>query len=83
MKGRDYLISAEEKGKAEGISIGEAKGIEKGKTEGISIGEAKGIEKGKAEGKAELIKMMLDQGNSIDTIAKITGLPASEIQKLI
>ena len=33
--------------------------------------------------KAELIKMMLNQGNSIDTISKITGLPASEIQKLI
>lgn len=45
----------------------------------LAAAEARGIEKGKAE----LIKMMLNQGNSVDTISKITGLPASEIQKLI
>ena len=47
--------------------------------EGISIGEARGIEKGKSE----LIKMMLNQGNPVDKIAKITGLSVSDIQKLI
>ncbi len=61
--------------------------IEEGFNKGILQGIEKGIEKGREEGiekgKAELIKMMLNQGNSVDTISKITGLPASEIQKLI
>ena len=47
--------------------------------EGISIGEAKGIEKGKSE----LIKMMLNQGNPVDKIAKITGFSITEIKKFI
>jgi predicted transposase/invertase (TIGR01784 family) len=58
-------------------------GIAIGKQEGIAIGESIGIEKGIEKGKGELIKMMLNQGNSVDTISKITGLPASEIQKLL
>ncbi len=57
------------------LAASEARGIEKG----MEKGREEGIEKGKTE----LIKMMLSQGNSVDTISKITGLPASEIQKLI
>lgn len=45
-------------------------------------GEAKGLARGKAEGKAELIKMMLDNGNSVETISEITGLSTEEITKL-
>jgi predicted transposase/invertase (TIGR01784 family) len=48
--------------------------IEEGFNKGIIQGMEKGKAEGKAEGKGELIKMMLNQGNSIDTIAKITGL---------
>jgi predicted transposase/invertase (TIGR01784 family) len=57
------------------LAAAEARGIEKG----MEKGREEGIEKGKSE----LIKMMLNQGNSVDTISKITGLPTSEIQKLI
>jgi predicted transposase/invertase (TIGR01784 family) len=57
--------------------------IEEGFNKGILQGIEKGREEGIEKGKAELIKMMLNQGNSVDTISKITGLPASEIQKLI
>ena len=39
-------------------------------------------EKGKAEGKAELIKMMISNGQSVETIAQITGLSAEEVTKL-
>lgn len=46
-------------------------------------GEQIGIAKGKEEGKAELIRMMLNAGNSVDVIAKVTGLPIEELQKLI
>jgi predicted transposase/invertase (TIGR01784 family) len=38
---------------------------------------------GKAEGKAELIQMMLNTGNSVNDIAKVTGLSVDEIEKLI
>ena len=55
------------------------KTAEKALAEGISIGEARGIEKGKSE----LIKMMLNQGNPVDKIAKITGLSITEIKKFI
>jgi predicted transposase/invertase (TIGR01784 family) len=51
--------------------------------EGFNKGIMQGIKKGKAEGKGELIKMMLNQGNSIDTIAKITGLSFADIKALI
>ena len=47
--------------------------------DGISIGETRGIEKGKSE----LIKMMLNQGNPVDRIAKITGLSITGIKKFI
>ena len=51
--------------------------------EGFNKGIIQGMEKGKAEGKGEFIKMMLNQGNSIDTIAKITGLSFADIKALI
>ncbi len=51
--------------------------------EGFNNGIIQGMEKGKAKGKGELIKMMLNQGNSIDTIAKITGLSFTDIKALI
>ena len=49
----------------------------------IVSAEEKGIEIGKAEGKAELIQMMLNTGNSVNDIAKVTGLSVDEIEKLI
>jgi predicted transposase YdaD len=66
-------------GITEGISIGEARGISIGEARGISIGEAAG----KAEGKTELIKLMVQNGNSVDTISKMVNMPADEIKKLI
>lgn len=51
--------------------------------EGFNKGIIQGIEQGIEKGKAELIKMMLNQGNSIDTIAKITGLSFADIKALI
>ena len=70
MKGRDYLISAEEKGKAEGIYIG--------KQEGISIGEARGIEKGVEKTAINMLKQKLDD----KLICSVTGLSLEEIAKL-
>jgi predicted transposase/invertase (TIGR01784 family) len=55
LKERDYIVSAEEKGKAEG----------------------------KAERDIEIARAMLLDGDSADKVAKITGLPVLEIEKLI
>ena len=48
--------------------------------------EEKGIEIGKAEGKAErdfeIAKAMLLDGDSVEKVAKITGLSIIEIEKL-
>ncbi len=73
--------------KEEGIEIGILDGVKIGKQEGIKLGMAEGIAEGIAEGetkgKAELIQMMLNTGNSVNDIAKVTGLSVDEIQKLI
>ncbi len=52
----------------------EQRGEIRGREEGIQIGEARG--------KAELIKMMISKGQSVDIIAQITGLSAEEVAKL-
>jgi predicted transposase/invertase (TIGR01784 family) len=44
---------------------------------------AEGREEGREEGKAELIKIMINKGNSLESIAQMTGLSIEEIQKLI
>ena len=74
-KGEELMNSLAQAWKEEGIEIGILDGVKIGKQEGIKLG--------KAEGKAELIQMMLNNGNSINDIAKVTGLSIDEIQKLI
>ncbi len=76
----DYMIKT---AKAEGMEIGKAEGIEIGKAEG----KAEGMEIGKAEGvqigEARLLKMMLNNGSSMEEIASITHLSVGSIQKLL
>ncbi|WP_342272392.1 Rpn family recombination-promoting nuclease/putative transposase [Candidatus Tisiphia endosymbiont of Parasteatoda lunata] len=38
---------------------------------------------GKAEGKAELVKILLQNGNSVESIAKMTGMSIKEIKELL
>jgi predicted transposase/invertase (TIGR01784 family) len=46
-------------------------------------GKVEGKVEGKAEGKAEMIKMMRDNGHSVEEISRITKLPVTEINKLL
>ncbi len=64
------LHSAHQKGKAEGRAEGRAEGLAEGKAEGL------------AEAKVNLAKLMLSEGQDIVKIAKYTGLPREEIEKL-
>jgi predicted transposase/invertase (TIGR01784 family) len=56
------------------LQAAEARGEERGLAEGEARGEARG--------KAELIKMMIKTGHSIDKISEITGLSLDEVKKL-
>ena len=78
-KGEDLMTSLAQAWKEEGIEIGILDGVKIGKQEGIKLGEARG----EARGKAELIQMMLNNGSSVNDIAKVTGLSLDEIQKLL
>ena len=70
LKERDYLTSAEEKGKKLGVQ------------EGIEIGEKKGREEGKQEERLEIARKMLGKGKSIEEIKEITGLTEEEIERI-
>ena len=85
----NYLVGIDV-GRAEGEKKGEAKGIKKGRAEGIKKGKAEGRAEGKAEGRAEgraegiftVAKNMLNEGVSIETIIKVTGLTRREVNQL-
>lgn len=72
---RDYAIKS---GRKEGFKEGLAKGMEKGIQNGIK----KGILEGKRRNACEMAKSLLEQGVSVEIIAKASRLSADEIQKL-
>ncbi|WP_375329755.1 Rpn family recombination-promoting nuclease/putative transposase [Candidatus Tisiphia endosymbiont of Nemotelus uliginosus] len=53
------------------------------KEEGIQIGVQDGIRIGEARGEAKLIKMMINNGSSIEEVARITGLSITKINELL
>ncbi|ECJ9564086.1 Rpn family recombination-promoting nuclease/putative transposase, partial [Salmonella enterica] len=60
----------------------EQKGIEKGRLEGIRIGEEKGRNEGKLEGKLEVARTMLQNGLDRSTVMKMTGLDAEDLEQI-
>ncbi|KJV54790.1 putative transposase, partial [Orientia tsutsugamushi str. Kato PP] len=77
-------LSEEEKGNI--MRTIAAKYIDEGRAEGIEIGETKGIAKGIAEGKAkakqELARNLLKAGFSVEFISENTGLSKEEVINL-
>ena len=61
---------------------GRLEGIQKGRLEGIQKGIQKGRLEGIQKGRLEVVRNMLDNKMDTSLIAKITGLPKKEIQKL-
>ncbi|WP_375333752.1 Rpn family recombination-promoting nuclease/putative transposase [Candidatus Tisiphia endosymbiont of Xenochironomus xenolabis] len=70
-KGEELMPSIAQVWKEEGIQIGVQ--------DGIRIGEARG----EARGEAKLIKMMINNGSSIEEVARITGLSITKINELL
>ena len=64
--------------KKEGFEDGKAAGIEQGRTEGLAEGEASG----RAEREIEMARAMKAENIDTETIAKVSGLSAEEIEKL-
>lgn len=60
----------------------EQKGIEKGRLEGIQLGEAKGRQEGVLEGKLEVARTMLANGLDRDSVMKMTGLTADDLAQI-
>lgn len=62
------------------------KGIEKGRLEGIQIGEEKGRNEGKLEGEREatlkIARTMLKNGLDLSSVMKMTGLTADELEQI-
>ena len=67
---------------AEGEARGKALGVIEGKALGIIEGEARGKAEGLTEGKVNIAISLLEEGLSIEFIAKVTGLSQIEIKKL-
>ena len=61
---------------------GEAEGEARGKALGVIEGKAEGLAEGKVEGKVNIAISLLEEGLSIEFIAKVTGLSPIEIKKL-
>ena len=75
---QDVLMSAEQKGRAEGLAEGMEKGMEKGKAEGVE----EGMQKGRLEEKISIARAMLKEGCKLNLISEVTGLSLLEIERL-
>lgn len=61
---------------------GMKEGLKEGIREGIKEGMEKGMEKGEQKKQIEIARKMREDGISIDTIIKYTGLQSSDIENL-
>lgn len=71
---KNVLDTAELKGMKKGMK----KGLEKGRKEGLK----KGIEQGSFEERRKNARAMKDLGLPLETIAKVTGMTAEDIEKI-
>ena len=62
------------------------KGIEKGRAEGLQLGEQRGIEKGRSEGERQatlkIARTMLQNGIDRNTVMKMTGLTEDDLAQI-
>ncbi len=55
---------------------------EEGLEEGVMIGEERGFKKGEKNKALEMARMMKNEGESVDKIARYTGLLKKDIEEL-
>lgn len=60
----------------------EQKGIEKGRAEGLQLGEQRGIAKGEREATLKIARTMLQNGIDRNTVMKMTGLTQDDLAQI-
>ena len=62
------------------------KGIEKGRVEGVQLGEQRGIKKGRSEGERQatlkIARTMLQNGIDRNTVMKMTGMTEDDLAQI-
>ena len=62
--------------------LAEERGVERGRTEGIKIGEEQGRTEGMKQEKLTIAKKLKEQGMVVAQIAEVTALSVTEIEEL-
>ncbi|MDL4916249.1 MAG: Rpn family recombination-promoting nuclease/putative transposase, partial [Enterobacterales bacterium endosymbiont of Blomia tropicalis] len=60
----------------------EQKGIEKGRAEGLQLGEQRGIAKGERDATLKIARSMLQNGIDRNTVMKMTGLMEDDLAQI-
>ena len=81
MEALRYQRSVIQTGIIEGYDQGRKEGEEKGLKKGRKEGMEKGMEVGRQKEKEEMVKKLLDEGLSLELVAKCTGLSIEEVRK--
>ena len=71
-----------EQGMKKGMEQGMKKGMEQGMKKGMEQGMEKGIEQGASDERKKNAKAMKTLGLPLEAIAKVTGMPIDDIEKL-
>ncbi len=83
---KEGLQEGLKKGLQEGLKKGHEEGLKKGHEEGLkegyTKGEMQGLEKGRMEANLAAARKMKEMGMPVDAIAKCTGIPVEEIDRL-
>ena len=74
----DYLAYLKTRAEAKGM----AKGIAEGRAKGLAEGRAEGREEGANSKAREIAKAMLADGDSLEKVARISGLSESDILRI-
>ena len=71
-----------EQGFKKGVAEGKAEGMAEGEARGMAEGEARGEARGMAEGRSEVAQRMIEEGMSLDTVSRLTGLGRADLTRL-
>ncbi len=76
------IVNAVNTARKEGHEEGHEKGLKEGLEKGLKEGLEEGLKKGREKEKMEIVRKMKSDGLSDDMIAKYTGLPIEEIERI-
>jgi flagellar biosynthesis/type III secretory pathway protein FliH len=76
------IATAEDRGRQEGIQIGEQIGLQIGEQRGLQIGRQEGVQTGRREGAFAMARNMIADGEPVEKITNYTGLTRGEVEDL-